>query len=646
MRQVFRLLLGVYLLVALSQSAFGVGSIQLDQVLGGKGAGHGVFGEHIRIHVDTEGNLYVSDADAKVVQKLNSAGEFLWQIPEDPTSEDLFQKPGDLCTDSDGNLYVTDYTAKYLTDTENPRVYIFSPCVYQFDNQGQLLNTFFIDEVKVRPKTVLPVKLMLDEDGKSAYAIQPKYYDRELRVAWSSQQFLYVLDVQMSAIHKLQADGSTVKKFGRYGAAAGEMDEPNDLSVDARGNVWVADTGNHRIMKFSADGEYLLTVGQKGRGNSQFVKPQLIQVAGNGVILVKDSSQFTRALYKSPIYGPTLGDVNDGSARSYLFSTNSSASDVDELTTRLRILEEAEHLRFLEETDGESPEEDQERQSQRLRNTLYHNVIERVQLFDSDGRYRDRVLYRVDKKDAEAHDLACVAIDSAGHLYLRDESDFTLQRYRVNGFAVQKSAVNAVYTTRAQNGDNQFNEDYEDIDLDPDVNDEENLFGWQQQLLVNYDFSERWNLSLQNSTIYNERDNRYVTPPKPEDSYTYSDQGWDNVVDLNLRYVTNPNPYQYKELSLYAQRVDGQTDGGSEAILTDRNLQRSEGTGDSQSYVLGLNWDIFRNTSFAFEFMNLDPDQTARNYTRTFYDVSGDLHERFSSSSRAKVWAAELTLSF
>ncbi len=651
MRQFVGLFLGLLFLIVVSPTTWGVGSIQLDREFGGKGAGHGVFGKDIRIHVDAEGNIYVSDAEAKLVQKLSVAGEFLFQIPGDPTTNTLFQKPGDVCTDGEGNIYVTDYTAKHLEGTENPRIYIFTPCIYQFDSQGELINTFFIEDVRVRPKTVLPVKLMIDESGQSAYAIQPKYYDRSLRVAWSPEGFLYVLDIQRSVIHKLDADGTEIKRFGRYGAGAGDMDEPADLALDAQGNVWIADTKNHRVVKYSADGQFLLNVGRKGRGKAEFVEPQAIAVTNNGLVLVKDSSEFTRALYKSPIYGPTQTGVDEAGSRSYFFASRPRSMDrtdlaTNDLATRLRVLEEAEYLRYLEETEGEKAEEDIERKTQRLRNTLYHHVIERVQLLDSNGRYRDRVLYRIDKQDVEEHDLAFIALDNAGHIYLRDESEFTIRRYRMNGFAMQKSALNAVYSTRAENGENQFIEDYEDIDFDPDVNDEENLFGWRQRLLLNYDLSERWGLSLQNQTIYNERDNRFVTPPKPEDSYTYSDEGWDNILDFNLRYVTNPNPYRYKELNLYAQRMDGQTDGGSEAILSDRNRQRSEGTGDSQSYVLGLNWDIFRNTNFALEFMNLDPDRTARNYTRTFYDVSGDLHEQFRSSSRAKVWAAELTVSF
>ena len=647
MRQLIGFILGGYLFFAAGWlPVLGLGSIQLDRVFGGKGAGQGAFGEHIRLHVDAEGNVYVSDTDAKLVQKLDAEGAFLFQIPADPSTDAIFRKPGDICTDDAGNIYVTDYTARYLEETENPRVYMFTPCVYQFNQQGELLNTFYIEDVRVRPKTVLPVKFILDESGQSAFAIQPKEYDRELRIAWSPQGFLYVLDINRATIHKLDREGNDVKQFGRYGAAAGEMDKPADLTVDAQGNVWVADTGNHRVQKFSADGQFILSMGRRGRGTGEFVEPQAIEVTNRGLVLVKDSSQFTRALYTSPIYGPTLSDSTNQSARSYLFAPRTAAFNEPDVATRLRVLEEAEYLRYLDETEGNSTEEDPERKSQRLRHTLYHNVIERIQLFDTDGRYRDRVLFRIDKRSDQEHDLSFLALDASGHVYLRDASDFTILRYRMNGFAMQKSAINAVYSTRAENGDNQFIEDYEDIDSDPDIDDEENLFGWQQRFLLNYDLSERWNLSLRNRTIYNERDNRYVTDPKPEDSYTYADEGWDNVLDFNLRWVTNPNPYRYKELNLYAIRMDGSTNGRSEAILTDRNRQRSEGTGEAQSYVLGLDWDVFRNTNVTLEFINLDPAQTARNYTRSFYDVSGDLYERFRSFNRARVWAAEVTLSF
>ena len=60
---------------------------------------------------------------------------------------------------------------------------MFAPCVYKFSGTGELLDTYFVDPVDVHPKVVLPVNLIIDEEGKTAFAIQPKGHDRALRVA-------------------------------------------------------------------------------------------------------------------------------------------------------------------------------------------------------------------------------------------------------------------------------------------------------------------------------------------------------------------------------------------------------------------------------------------------------------------------------
>ena len=38
---------------------------------------------------------------------------------------------------------------------------------------------------------------------------------------------------------------------------------------------------------------------------------------------------------------------------------------------------------------------------------------------------------------------------------------------------------------------------------------------------------------------------------------TFETQALDNAFAANLKYITNPNPYRYKELNLSIGRVDG-----------------------------------------------------------------------------------------
>jgi DNA-binding beta-propeller fold protein YncE len=59
--------------------------------------------------------------------------------------------------------------------------------------------------------------------------------------------------------------------------------------VDTSGNVFVADTGNHRIQEFKNDGSFVTTWGTKGTGIGQFDRPSGIAVGSSGNVYVLDS---------------------------------------------------------------------------------------------------------------------------------------------------------------------------------------------------------------------------------------------------------------------------------------------------------------------------------------------------------------------
>jgi len=70
----------------------------------------------------------------------------------------------------------------------------------------------------------------------------------------------------------------------------GEFFKPFDLSLDSEGNIYVTDSGNHRIQKFSPDGEYLTSFGRKGQGPGEFQIMGGIAVDNKGRMYVTDRS--------------------------------------------------------------------------------------------------------------------------------------------------------------------------------------------------------------------------------------------------------------------------------------------------------------------------------------------------------------------
>src|SRR5437870_7173013 len=69
---------------------------------------------------------------------------------------------------------------------------------------------------------------------------------------------------------------------GGKGTGKGEFDLPTGITVDAKGNVLVADTNNGRIEKFSPTGAFLSIMGNKGFGQGLLAAPNGIAVDRNG----------------------------------------------------------------------------------------------------------------------------------------------------------------------------------------------------------------------------------------------------------------------------------------------------------------------------------------------------------------------------
>jgi sugar lactone lactonase YvrE len=63
---------------------------------------------------------------------------------------------------------------------------------------------------------------------------------------------------------------------------------PSDIVVDGQGNLYVLDSGNHRVQKFTPDGKYLATFGRQGQGPAEFQFPEGLEIDAKGYLYVSD----------------------------------------------------------------------------------------------------------------------------------------------------------------------------------------------------------------------------------------------------------------------------------------------------------------------------------------------------------------------
>jgi sugar lactone lactonase YvrE len=178
------------------------------------------------------------------------------------TSDGQFNTPRGIAISPDGTLFVA--------DTNNNRILHFSA-------DGKFLNTWG----SFRDNTAGDAPLGTFNQPW-ALAVSP------------NGEFIYVADTWNHRIQKFTANGTPLKMWGAplYDPATKDpfgIWGPRGIAVDARGHVFVADTGNKRILVYDADGNFILQIGSEGLSIGQFEEPVGLAFDPRGYLYVADT---------------------------------------------------------------------------------------------------------------------------------------------------------------------------------------------------------------------------------------------------------------------------------------------------------------------------------------------------------------------
>lgn len=107
---------------------------------------------------------------------------------------------------------------------------------------------------------------------------------------------LYVADTHNHRIQVFSSTGKLIRSFGSRGSGDGQFWQPRGVAIDPFGNVWVADHENHRVEKFTAEGAFLGRFGagggdgSYGGGPGEFNSPRGLSSDAAGNIYVADDA--------------------------------------------------------------------------------------------------------------------------------------------------------------------------------------------------------------------------------------------------------------------------------------------------------------------------------------------------------------------
>lgn len=96
-------------------------------------------------------------------------------------------------------------------------------------------------------------------------------------------------------VQKFSAEGVFMGAWGKVSVPPNDLFGPRAIAADSKGNVYLADTGNHRIIKYSDNGSFLSVIGKGGKAGSavgEFKEPFGLALDKSDNLYVADRLNF------------------------------------------------------------------------------------------------------------------------------------------------------------------------------------------------------------------------------------------------------------------------------------------------------------------------------------------------------------------
>ncbi|HEX9160375.1 MAG TPA: NHL repeat-containing protein [Thermoanaerobaculia bacterium] len=238
------------------------------------------------VAIDRDGNVYIADTNNDAIRKITPAGAVTTfaGVAENRGSADgsaagaRFNHPLGVAMDRSGNVFVA--------DTLNMTVRRITPAGIVTTLAGLAGTGGAADGVGSAARFGYPYGVAVDKNGN-----------------------VYVADAGNQTIRKITPAGEVSTLAGLAGHAgsddgmanAARFNNPNGVSTDADGNIYVADRGNNTIRKITPVGEVTTLAGlarhagslDGNRSHALFDFPQGVATDSGGNVYVSDSNNHT-----------------------------------------------------------------------------------------------------------------------------------------------------------------------------------------------------------------------------------------------------------------------------------------------------------------------------------------------------------------
>ena len=136
------------------------------------------------------------------------------------------------------------------------------------------------------------VQFLHPDSGEALTSWGGEFFVRPHGMHVDADEHIWLTDIARHQVFKFTREGELLLTLGEEGVAGADsthFDQPTDVAVGPRGNIFVTDGyGNRRIVKFAPDGRYLAQWGREGSGPGEFINPHAIDISTQGQLYVSD----------------------------------------------------------------------------------------------------------------------------------------------------------------------------------------------------------------------------------------------------------------------------------------------------------------------------------------------------------------------
>lgn len=408
----------------------------------------------IDVGIDGAGNIWVVDQNSHRVVKYDADGNYLMQLGitwEGGADNAHFSNPRGVAFDSSGHIYVSDSWNHRVQVFDSTGIYITTIGTSgvtgqentQFSYPGHIAidtsdNLYVVDQGNHRVQIFNSSHDLIATMGMTGTpGSGDNYFNIPMGVAVDADQ-IYVSD----STHRVKIFNRTTRAFlgtfGEGGSGDDQFDWPQDVAVDTAGNLYVADSLNHRIQKFNHPS--LSKVGTFGTTRVPYLTDSYHYDMPSGVAVDKDGN---------------IGIVEDDQRGHRFVQLDPNG------TPQFTIGEPG--IRLADDAHLANP--------RNLTYDLNGNIYiadewnNRIQIFSSDGAYSNTLGIGWGSGNYQFKNPHSVAVDDSGNIYVADTVN-----HRIQIFDSTRTYVATLGVTGVSGSDKYHFNEPRDVEVDGEGN--------------------------------------------------------------------------------------------------------------------------------------------------------------------------------